>query len=128
MVQTLYEAMFIVDSNKAKENYEKYEALCLDSITRFGGTVLKAVKWDDRRLTYEIGKAKRGTYILVHFNAPGDAIAKIERHVQLSEDILRALVLADEDGIETTTGNSPDVEEPVFVVEDDDRSERRRRS
>ena len=102
----LYEAMFIVDSARAKEDYAKAEKACLDCITRHGGEVVKSIKWDDRRLAYEINGVKRGTYILVHFNAEGAAIAQIERQVRLSENILRVLIVRDEDGVETKTGNA----------------------
>lgn len=99
----LYEAMFIVDSAKAKEDYAKMEAECLGCLTRHGAGIVKAIKWDDRKLTYEIRKVRRGTFILVHFNSAPDAIARIERQCALNENILRILVVADEDGIEVET-------------------------
>ena len=105
-MQKLYEAMFIVDSAKAKENYAALEGECLAAITRHGGVVKKAVKWDDRRLCYEIDKVKRGTYILVHFEVEPEALARIERQATLNEKIVRALFLVDEDGIETATGEN----------------------
>lgn len=94
----LYEAMFLVNNNAAKENYEKVEAEVQSCITRFGGEIVNSIKWDDRRLAYEIMKQKRATYIVVHFNADGDSISKIERQCRLSEVILRVLIVADEDG------------------------------
>jgi small subunit ribosomal protein S6 len=90
--------MFVVNYNAAKENYEKVEAEVFNCITRFGGEIVNSIKWDERRLTYEIKRQKRGTYILCHFNAEGDAISKIERQAQLCEVVLRALILADQDG------------------------------
>ena len=99
----LYEAMFVVDSAKAKEDYAKIEAECLGCLARHGAEVVKTVKWDDRRLAYEIGKVKRAAFILVHFNAQSEAIARIERQCALNENILRVLILVDEDGIEVTT-------------------------
>ena len=36
----LYEAMFIVDSAKARENYQQMEEICLSIITRNGGEVV----------------------------------------------------------------------------------------
>lgn len=99
----LYEAMFVVSYNAAKESFEKVEAECFSCITRHGGEVVNSIKWDDRRLAYEIKKQKRATYVLVHFNAPGEAISRIERQCQLSEDILRALITIDEDGEEVAT-------------------------
>jgi small subunit ribosomal protein S6 len=92
--------MFVVDSAKAKEDYAKIEAECLGCATRHGARIVKAVKWDDRRLAYEIRKARRGTFILVHFTADSGAIARIERQCALNENILRVLILVDEDGVE----------------------------
>jgi small subunit ribosomal protein S6 len=101
-VTKLYEAMFVVDSAKAKEDYAKVEAECLGCLARHGAEIVKTVKWEDRRLAYEIKKVKRAAFILVHFHAQPDAIARIERQCALNENILRVLVLVDEDGIEVT--------------------------
>lgn len=104
----LYEAMFIVDSAKAKEDYAKMEGECLGCLTRHGAEIVKSVKWDDRRLTFEINKVRRGTYILVHFNADPANVQKMERQCSLNENILRVLILVDEDGVEVTTMNIKD--------------------
>ena len=100
----LYEAMFIVDSAKARENYQQMEEICLGTITRNGGEIVKSIKWDDRRLAYEINKVKRGCYILVHFNINPQDVQKVDRQIQLNDQILRCLITVDEDGIETNTG------------------------
>lgn len=109
----LYEAMFVVNHNAAKEDYEKVEAEALGCITRHGGEIVNSTRWDDRRLAYEIDKHKRGTYILVHFNAEGEAIARIEKQCRLSEVILRVLIIVDEDGPEPKTAPSGRDETPV---------------
>ncbi|MCL2001191.1 MAG: 30S ribosomal protein S6 [Planctomycetes bacterium] len=98
----LYEAMFIVDSAKAKEDYAKLEMECLGCLTRHGAKIVKTVKWDERRLAYEIKKIRRGTFILVHFHAEPSAIGKMERQISLNENILRVLIMKDEDGVEVT--------------------------
>jgi len=100
----LYEAMFIVDSAKAHENYEQMEEICLSTITRNGGEIVKSIKWDDRKLAYEINKVKRGCYILVHFNINPVNVQKVDRQIQLNDQILRCLITVDEDGVETNTG------------------------
>ena len=104
MAQKLYEAMFVVDSNKAREDYANMEEICHSAITRHGGEIVKSIKWDDRKMTFEINKCKRGTYILVHFNAESTSITKMDRQVQLNDQILRCLITVDEDGVETDTG------------------------
>lgn len=105
-MKKLYEAMFIADSNRAKENFSEVEAAAKNCITRHDGEVVDSILWDDRRLAYEIDGAKRATYILVHFMAEGEAVAKIERQIQLTDDLLRVLITVDTDGVETTTGSA----------------------
>jgi small subunit ribosomal protein S6 len=107
--------MFVVDSAKAKDDYAKMEQECVGAVTRHGGEVVKAVKWDDRRLTFEIAKVKRGTFILIHFNADTQAVAKIERQVALNDQILRVMILVDEDGVETDTGSAKEKAEAALA-------------
>ena len=113
----LYEAMFIVDGAKAKEDYAKYEQECHGCITRHGGEIVKSVKFDDRKLMYDISKAKRGIYILVHFHAAaGDAIRKITRQAALNENVLRVLITVDEDGLDFVAGKDRPSDNPVPAV------------
>jgi small subunit ribosomal protein S6 len=54
-------------------------------------------KWDERRLAYKVKGRKRGLYVLTYFKSPTGKIAGLERDSQLSENILRVLILrADE--------------------------------
>ena len=50
-------------------------------------------KWDERRLAYEINKQKRGIYILAYIQADPANLAGIERDFNLSEQVLRSLVV-----------------------------------
>jgi len=61
-------------------------------IERHGGKILVIKKWDERKLTYEVRKQKRGTYIVAYYQGPGASVGAIERDVNLSEEILRVLV------------------------------------
>ena len=61
-------------------------------IEKHHGQILVAKKWDERKLSYEIGKAKRGLFIIAYFNAPGADVTPLERDVKLSEDFIRVLV------------------------------------
>ena len=124
-MKKLYEAMFIVDPNKSKESYEAIEAVCLNCITRHGAEIVKSQKWDERKLAYDINNCRRGLYILVHFNADPQAIAKIERQARITENILRVQILVDTDGIETKTGAAKERADaelenfPSFIMEDE---------
>ncbi|MDO8886837.1 30S ribosomal protein S6, partial [Candidatus Oleimmundimicrobium sp.] len=62
-------------------------------IEKRGGEIVTLKKWDERQLAYEIDGKTRGTYILVYFNCEPASIASIERDNNLSEDIMRAMIL-----------------------------------
>jgi len=70
---------------------------CADHIReildRAGVELLALSKWDERRLAYDIQGNKRGLYFLAYFTGPGTALARIERDINLSERILRSLIL-----------------------------------
>ena len=89
---TRYEAMFLFDTAATRDwasIEEEVRRLC----GRIGGELLVCVKFDERRLAYEINRRKRGTYVLTYLDAPPERIGDMERDARLSELILRLLVL-----------------------------------
>ncbi len=89
----LYEAMFLVDSAKAAANWDGIQASIRSLLGKCDAEILSLKKWDERRLAYDIERQSRGTYILCYFKGDGQKIGDLERNVQLSEDILRVLIL-----------------------------------
>ncbi|HUU10543.1 MAG TPA: 30S ribosomal protein S6 [Phycisphaerae bacterium] len=89
----VYEAMFLIDTGDAAvwDDLTKH----IESIlARSGGLLIGITRWDERKLAYPVGKHKRGTYVLAFFHmASGDGVTEIERDCQLSERIVRTLVL-----------------------------------
>lgn len=96
IVMKLYEAMFLVDSAEATADWDGINAVIRNILERAGAEIVSIRKWDDRKLAYEIGGKSRGTYILCYFRADGGRIWEIERDVQLSERIMRGLILSAE--------------------------------
>lgn len=89
----LYEKLFILDTTldeKTKEDQiSKVERLIVDN----GGEVLKTTNLGSRKLSYAIKKQEKGEYILLIFNAPPAAIAKLERFSKLAEPILKFMII-----------------------------------
>ncbi|MBN1764574.1 MAG: 30S ribosomal protein S6 [Sedimentisphaerales bacterium] len=88
-----YEAMFLVDSATATANWDDVIAEINNLLERAEADVIVLKKWDERRLAFEIAGRKRGTYIITYFKAPPARISGIERGVQLSESLLRVMIL-----------------------------------
>ena len=49
--------------------------------------------WGRRRLAYPIDRFRDATYVLYRFNAPSQAIGRIEHELQLDERVIRYLVV-----------------------------------
>lgn len=92
----LYEGMFLVDSLEAVSDWEGITGLIKNILQRADAEIVTLKKWDDRKLMYDIGDKNRGTYILCYFKAPGPRVTEIEHDIQLSERIMRALILSAE--------------------------------
>ena len=92
----MYEGMFLIDSARAAADWDGINAAIRKILERAEAEIVSIRKWDDRRLAYEIKHVGRGTYILTYFRADGQHIRDIEKAVQLSEKILRVLILSAE--------------------------------
>ena len=87
-----YEAMVLFDPT-AGTDMGKLEEEVNRLMERCGAQTLMWGKWDERRLAYPIKRHKRAVYVLIYFKADADRITGLERDTQLSETILRCLVL-----------------------------------
>jgi small subunit ribosomal protein S6 len=110
----LYEAMFLVDANRAGQDWNSVTEHVHGIIKRHNGEIVNSEKWDERKLAYPIKGHARATYILIHFNAPPASIEPMLADIQISDVVLRVLVLRDEDGITSEIkGLSDEPTDPV---------------
>ena len=87
-----YEAMFLLGQAVAAD-LGGAVAHINEVLARGHAEVVALKKWDERRLAYEIKGQKRGTYILAYFKAEAKNLAHIERDCNLSEKIMRTLIV-----------------------------------
>jgi small subunit ribosomal protein S6 len=85
--------MFLIDSADAGSDWDGVIAAITKTLERAEVDIVSITKWDDRRLAYEIKRKARGTYILCYFRSDGQKNQEIETAVQLSEKIIRVLIL-----------------------------------
>jgi small subunit ribosomal protein S6 len=93
VIKRLYEGLFLVDSAEAASDWDGVIGAIEKVLSRAECEVVTLEKWDERKLIYDIQKKSRGTYILTYFNCDPLKIGAIERDVQLSEHIMRVMVL-----------------------------------
>jgi len=85
----VYEGMFILDPSKYSRDPAGSAQQINDLIAQFGGTVLAARLWDERKLAYPINGHKKGVYWLTYFKMPAGQLTALERQCEISDDIIR---------------------------------------
>ena len=87
-----YELMLVLRPDAPDER----AAAVIDRATRHvvasGGQIIKVAPWGRRRLAYPIERYREGSYHIVVFESPAEAIAELERSLQITEEVLRYLV------------------------------------
>jgi small subunit ribosomal protein S6 len=92
----MYEGMFLFDSNLAAKDWPGLEKHVQDLLQKNSAELVYSERWPDRKLSYEIRGMKKGSYYLTYFRAPPTAIQGIKRDTELSERVVRVLILHDE--------------------------------
>ena len=125
-----YELMLIIRPDAPDEK----AAAVIDRTTRYvvasGGQIIKVAPWGRRRLAYPIDRHRDGSYHIVVFESPAEAIAELERSLQITEEVLRYLVTrtvkpvkARRDAAASEDGEDEDVDDadlPSVEDEEDD--------
>jgi len=91
--QRQYEILFIAEQNLGEPEVDTLTATVKGFIEKENGTVEKVEKWGKKRLAYTIGKNREGSYVLMVANAPGSAMAEVERRMRVTDGILRFLAV-----------------------------------
>ena len=111
-VKKLYEAMFLLDSTQASD-WDAVVKTIETILKRSDAEIVTIRNWAERKLAYEIDHKTRGAYVLCFFKADGSSIPNIEKDVQLSEQILRILILS------TETREKRDIEKDMLDPQDE---------
>src|ERR671915_2413225 len=87
-----YELMLVMRPDTPDEQVDAIVDRATRSVTAEGGQIVKRSPWGRRRLAYPIGQHREGSYHILLFDAPSNAILELERGLNISEDVIRHLV------------------------------------
>jgi len=87
-----YEGMFLFPQ-AATSDLQAAADHVKEMLARADAEIISFSKWDERRLAYEIRGNKRGVYFLTYFKADSSKMHLTERACNLSEQLLRWMVL-----------------------------------
>lgn len=112
-VKRLYEGLFLVDSALAASDWQLVNDTLHKILAKVDAEIVSFRKWDERKLTYNIGRVSRGTYILIYFKCDPLRLHEVERDVQLSEVLMRAMIVR----TDRMTPDEMDKPTPLMVAE-----------
>jgi small subunit ribosomal protein S6 len=93
-----YEVIYILAPTATEQEATDVQAQVESAAQRFGGAIEKTENWGRRKLAYEIGRHKEGTYVLHLVNGSGEMVKEIERRLRVFDYVIRYLaVRIDED-------------------------------
>ena len=91
-----YELMLVLRPDVADDKAQAVIDRTTRGIVAGGGQIIKVAPWGRRRLAYQIDRYREGSYHIILFEAPADAIAETERTLLITEEVLRHLITRDE--------------------------------
>ena len=88
-----YELVYVVSPDAGDDQVGALHTQVEETIARMGGQLEKTENWGRRKLAYEIGRHKEGTYVLEVINGDGDLMKEIDRRLKVTDLIIRHLVV-----------------------------------
>ena len=88
-----YELVYVVSPDATDEQVAELHTQVESIVQRMNGQLEKTDNWGRRRLAYEIGRHKEGTYVLEVINGDGELMKEIDRRLKVTDLVIRHLVV-----------------------------------
>ena len=128
-----YELMLVLRPDVADDRAQAVIDRTTRQISAGGGQIVKVAPWGRRRLAYQIDRYREGSYHIILFESPGEAIVEMERGLLITEEVLRHLVTRVERPIKAARGagdegegTEDDTDLPSAEDEEDEYDDRER--
>ena len=93
-----YELVYVVSPEATDEQVTDLHVQVEAIVQRMGGQIEKTDNWGRRKLAYDIGRHREGTYVLEVIDGGGDLMKEIDRRLKVTDLVIRHLVVrVDED-------------------------------
>ena len=97
-----YEAVLVLAPTLDEDAVAAFIQRARQALEQQGGEVAAVDRWGKRRLAYDIRDFKEASYVLLRFKAqPVGGTAELEHLCRISEDVLRHLIVLEQEGTST---------------------------
>lgn len=115
-----YELMLVLRPDAPEDRISAVLEKTVRHVTETGGQIVKTAPWGRRRLAYQIDRYREGSYHIVHFDAPPEAIIDLERTLLITEEVLRHLIVRVDRPVRTVRGKGDDADLPLAPRDDEE--------
>src|SRR3954451_12035047 len=88
-----YELVYIVSPDASEQGVADLHTQVEQIVQRFNGTLDKTENWGRRKLAYEIGHAREGTYVVETITGTGELVEEIDRRLRVTDTVIRHLTV-----------------------------------
>ena len=88
-----YELVYVVSPEATDEQVAELHTQIDGIVQRMSGTLEKTENWGRRKLAYEIGRHKEGTYVLEVITGGGELMKEIDRRLKVIDLVIRHLTV-----------------------------------
>jgi small subunit ribosomal protein S6 len=88
-----YELVYIVTPEASEEQVAELHTQIEQIVQRYGGTFDKTENWGRKKLAYEIGKHREGTYVVETITGSGELMKEIDRRLRVIDSVIRHLTV-----------------------------------
>ena len=125
-----YELMLVIRPDVADDKSQGLVDRTTRQIVAAGGQIVKVAPWGRRRLAYPIDRHREGSYQIILFESPPEAIVELEHTLLITEEVLRHLITRVERPTKATRPDGEDgedlddIDEPPPSLDDEDDDDR----
>jgi small subunit ribosomal protein S6 len=88
-----YELMLVLRPDTADDRVQQILDRTTRGIAAGDGQIIKVSPWGRRRLAYPIDGQREGSYHIILFDAPAEVVAEMERSLNITEEVMRHMVV-----------------------------------
>jgi len=88
-----YELVYIVSPDASEPAIADLHTQIEQIVQRYNGTLDKTENWGRRKLAYEIGHAREGTYVVETISGSGELMKEVDRRLRVTDTIIRHLIV-----------------------------------
>lgn len=88
-----YELVYILPPDVTEQQATVLHSQIEGVVSRMNGRIERTENWGRRKLAYEIGRHKEGTYLLDVINGSGDLMKELDRRLRVMDEVVRHLIV-----------------------------------